>query len=254
MSPQGERYLPLDSPTSQGPCAFVVNPLLITQLVLGGIVRSSLTRLAPTSYLGVAYGGSLRCSYPSAFTWSFRPSFGFTHPTSTQSPNRPNLPPSKYFSAFFTWISIMSSSSHPTTHSQAVSDSYPPTHVLVRRVRSLAAALAGGSPPSSPIPSGSGRSQSLTREIELTTSPLQQAASSQGATSSPPPVATGRLASLPAGTFLKDLDMGASPAPGSHLEDVAMESAMLRDIAKALKYIAACLSAPMGGVERVGRE
>src|SRR5258706_10786274 len=26
MSPQGERYLPLDSPTSQGPHAFVVNP------------------------------------------------------------------------------------------------------------------------------------------------------------------------------------------------------------------------------------
>src|SRR5258706_5281816 len=42
-----------------------LTPLLVTQLVLGGIVRSSLTRLTPTSYLGVAYGGSLRCSYPS---------------------------------------------------------------------------------------------------------------------------------------------------------------------------------------------
>src|SRR5258706_10531396 len=66
--PTGRKDLPLDSPTSQGPCAFVVNPLLVTQLVLGGIVHSSLACLTPTSYLSVAYGGSLQCSYPSAPT------------------------------------------------------------------------------------------------------------------------------------------------------------------------------------------
>src|SRR5258706_7561364 len=44
-----------------------LTPLLVTQLVLGGIVRSSLARLAPTSYLSVAYGGSLPCSPSSAF-------------------------------------------------------------------------------------------------------------------------------------------------------------------------------------------
>src|SRR5258706_9227878 len=60
-----------------------LTPLLVTQLVLGGIVRSSLARLAPTSYLGVAYGGSLRCSYPSAQvtcrSWSRRSAGGAGH-------------------------------------------------------------------------------------------------------------------------------------------------------------------------------
>src|SRR5258706_4672504 len=41
------------------------------------------------------------------------------------------------------------------------------------------------------------------------------------------------------------------PASGSHLEDVEMESATTRDIAKALKDIAARLPVPLGGVERV---
>jgi len=45
--------------------------------------------------------------------------------------------------------------------------------------------------------------------------------------------------------------MGANPASGSHLEDVEMESATTRDIAKALKDIAARLPVPMGSVERV---
>ncbi len=137
------------------------------------------------------------------------------------------------------------------TCSQAVSELYPPTHIPVCWVQSLVAALAGGSPQSSPIPSGSSQSQSLTQEIELTASPLQQAALSQGATSSAPPISTGRSASLLAGAFLEDLDMGANPASGSHLEDVEMELAMMRDIAKALKDIAAHLPVPMGGVEWV---
>src|SRR5258706_550941 len=48
----------------------------------------------------------------------------------------------------------------PTTRSAAVSDSHLPTLIPGRRVRSLGAALAGGPPPSSSSPSGSGRAPS----------------------------------------------------------------------------------------------
>src|SRR5258706_10811496 len=64
-----------------------LTPLLVTQLVLGGIVRSSLARLAPTSYLSVAYGGSLPCSYPSVFFLELFAHFWF------YSPYFPPIPP-----------------------------------------------------------------------------------------------------------------------------------------------------------------
>src|SRR5258706_16080533 len=107
----------------------------------------------------------------------------------------------------------------PTTRSQAaVSDSHPPTLIPGRRVRSLGAALAGGPPPRSSSPSGSGRSQSPAPETVplLTASPLQQAAPSQGATSSPPPIAStsgARSASFPLGGFLGEGGMAFPPAP-----------------------------------------
>src|SRR5258706_15390817 len=117
----------------------------------------------------------------------------------------------------------------PTTRSQAVSDSHPPTLIPGRRVRSLGAALAGGSPQSSSSPSGSGRSQSPAPETVpmLTASPLQQPATSQGATSSAPPIAStsgARSASLPLGGFLEEVDMATTLVPLLD-EDVAMESA-----------------------------
>jgi len=65
MSPQGERYLPWTPPHPKDLALLLLTPLLITQLVLGGIVRSSLAHLAPTSYLSVAYSSSFQCSYPS---------------------------------------------------------------------------------------------------------------------------------------------------------------------------------------------
>ena len=78
----------------------------------------------------------------------------------------------------------------PHTRSQAVSDRYPPTLIMGNCMRSLGAAMAGGSPLSSPIPSsGSGSSPQL--ESLLTAPfPHQQAALSLGATSSPPPHAS----------------------------------------------------------------
>ncbi len=147
----------------------------------------------------------------------------------------------------------MSRHSGPSTRSQAVSDSYPPTHILVCWVQSLVAALAGGSPLSSPSPSSGGRSQSPSTETVLIPSPLQQAAPSQGTTSSAPPDAMAQSASLPAGAFLADLGTGAPPTPVGD-EDVVMKLATLRDIAKALKDIVACLPAPLGGVEWVVNE
>ncbi len=141
----------------------------------------------------------------------------------------------------------------PTTRSQAVSDSHLPTLTQGRRVRSLGAALAGGSPLSSSSPSGSDRSQSPVREFQsLITSPLQQAASSQGATSSGPPVAPSGacLALLPLGGFLEEVEMGTNPALPPD-EDVVMESATTRELAKALRDIAAHLPIPQGGAEWV---
>src|SRR5258706_4558938 len=142
----------------------------------------------------------------------------------------------------------------PLTRSQAVSESHPPTLTQGRRVRSLGAALAGGSPQSSPSPSSSDRLSPLGRpfqESELITPLSQQAASSQGASSSNPIelASGGRSASLPLG-FLDEVDEGASPSPHIAM-DVDPESAMTRELAKALKDIAACLPIPRDGVERV---
>src|SRR5258706_1668332 len=70
MSPQGKRYLPWTPPCPKDLVLSSLTPLLITQLVLGGIVCSSLACLTPTLYLGVAYGSSLQCSYPPVlFCW-----------------------------------------------------------------------------------------------------------------------------------------------------------------------------------------
>src|SRR5258706_7637417 len=49
MSPQGERYLPLDSPTSQGPRAFVVNPPARHSACVGR--HSPLLTRSPRSHL-----------------------------------------------------------------------------------------------------------------------------------------------------------------------------------------------------------
>src|SRR5258706_5816486 len=49
MSPEGERYLPLDSRTSQGPRAFVVNPLLVISACVGR--HSPLLTRSPRSHL-----------------------------------------------------------------------------------------------------------------------------------------------------------------------------------------------------------
>src|SRR5258706_12209255 len=140
----------------------------------------------------------------------------------------------------------------PTTRSSAVSDSHLPTLIPGRRVRPLGAALAGGSPPSSSSPSGSGRSQSPIPESvhPLTASLLQQAALSQGATSSNPPVAStsgARASSLPLGGFLEEVEMGSDPALPPD-EDIVMESATTRDLAKALRDLASRSPAPIGAV------
>ena len=139
------------------------------------------------------------------------------------------------------------------TRSQAVSDPYPPTLTRGRRVRSSGAALAGGSPLSSPSPSsGGGSSPQL--ETSLTPfPPPQQDASSPGAPSSNPRRSSGarRSGSEPIGARLEDAGMG-SPSPEPILtQDVEMESASTREIAKALRDLAARLPVPRDGVERV---
>ncbi len=81
----------------------------------------------------------------------------------------------------------------------------------------------------------------------LTTSPLQQAASSQGATSSTPPVAStsGACAtSLPLGGFLEEVDMAPTPALPLD-EDVVMESAMTRELRPACPSLGVVLSRPL---------
>src|SRR5258706_14861235 len=131
----------------------MLTPLLVNFVFFGGILCSSLTHLLQPCTSASAHGGSLWCSYTSPLPRSSWPSFQFNSPSSTtQLLDRSNTPPSK-IPAFSTSDLIMSRHSGPSTRSQAVSDSYPPTHILVCWVQSLVAALAGGSPLSSPSPS-----------------------------------------------------------------------------------------------------
>src|SRR5882757_6788292 len=150
----------------------------------------------------------------------------------------------------------MSEAGQPTTRATTVSDSYPPTLHPGRRVRSLGAALAGGSPQSSPSPSSSDRLSPLGGPILEFVPPLtilspQQASSRRGATSPPPIASTSGVRAgheLP-DAFLEELD--APPrAPTPHIGDVEMESATTRDLARALKDIAARLPVPSGAAER----
>src|SRR5258706_13063896 len=86
----------------------------------------------------------------------------------------------------------------------------------------------------------------------LTASPLQQANSSQGASSSAPPIASAsgaRSASLPLGGFLEEVDMAPTLVPVLD-EDVAMESATTRELAAGLKVIASHLPIPRGGAKQ----
>ena len=125
----------------------------------------------------------------------------------------------------------------PVTRSQAVSDSYPPILHPGRRVRSLGAALAGGSPQSSPTPSSAdelsplGRPSTEFLDVSLTDFPLQTA-SSQG---DPPLPSTSagtsgsRSRSLLLGATLEALKTGASLDP-EPINDVPMESATEREL------------------------
>ena len=140
------------------------------------------------------------------------------------------------------------SGSRPVT--RAVSDPRPPTH-SGRRVRSFGAALAGGSPLSSPSPSSDGRSPAL--EHELTFHLPFQTASSQGEPSSRPTNAasgSGSASQPRLGAFLEAADEEmASAAPQMTQPDMAMESATERELARALRDIAARLPVP---TDRVG--
>src|SRR5258706_2994962 len=143
----------------------------------------------------------------------------------------------------------MSGRAAPMTRSQAnVSSSLAPTLVPGRRMRSLGAALAGGSPQSSPSPSGSDRAQSPGLGVPFADHyPLhQQAATSQGATH-PTPLASStghRAASAPTGGSVADDDVIlGSPTPGPPSDiDVEMESATTREVTFALRVLKARLT------------
>src|SRR5882757_9861779 len=141
----------------------------------------------------------------------------------------------------------------PTTRATTVSDSYPPTLHPGRRVRSLGAALAGGSPQSSPSPSSSDRLSPLGGPILEFVPPLtvlspQQASGRRGATS-PPPIASTSGIRATAGPTLEEVGLDASP-PLTPIREVEMESSTQRDLARALRDIAARLPVPRDGLER----
>ena len=112
-------------------------------------------------------------------------------------------------------------------------------------MRSRAAAEASGSPLSSPIHSSGGRVPGSPSESPLLTAPqLPPDTSSQGATSSRNPVASSsgpRAASEPIEIGLDDQEMSDAPAPSDRDKDVVMESASNRDLAKAIRALAARL-------------
>ena len=128
----------------------------------------------------------------------------------------------------------------PVTRSQAVSDSYLPILHPGRRVRSLGAALAGGSPQSSPTPSSVDELSPLRRpsteflDGSLTDFPLQTASSQGDPLPSTSAGASGSCAqSLPIGATLEALETGASPDP-EPINDVPMESATERELRQTL--------------------
>jgi len=141
------------------------------------------------------------------------------------------------------------SGSRPMTRATAVSVSPPPTLIPGRRRHTLGAALVGGSPQSSPSPSSSDRLSPLGRpssEFAADHLPLQNA-SSQGDPSSAPIASTSgvRSRSLPLGAALEEVDMDADPLP-SLGNDVDMESAMTRELARALKTLRRVCRSPWG--------
>ena len=150
----------------------------------------------------------------------------------------------------------------PTTRSQAVSDSYIPTLTQGRRVRSLGAALAGGSPQSSPSPPSDGsaagssrlRLQELSDQLgfldgQLNVFPLQRTSSQGGPLPSTSAGASGsRARSLPIGGALEEV-LGSEPDAPS-VNDVPMESATERELRQTLRDIRACLPLSMSKVEK----
>ena len=139
----------------------------------------------------------------------------------------------------------------PTTRSQAVSDSYPPTLTQGRRVRSLGAALAGGSPQSSPSPPSDGsaadsswpRLQESSDQLgfrigQLNSFPLQRTSSQGGPIPSTSAGASGsRARSMPIGGALEEV-LGSEPDP-SLVNDVPMESQTERELRQTLRDIQA---------------
>ena len=142
------------------------------------------------------------------------------------------------------------------TRSRAVSDLHPPILHLGNRVQSLGAALAGGSPLSSPTPSSAdelspiGRPSTEFLDDSLIGFPLQNA-SSQGEPL--PSTSTGssgaRAQSLPLGATLELVDMGVLPEDDL-VNDVPMETATEKELRRTLQDICARLPLPMGKVER----
>ena len=112
-------------------------------------------------------------------------------------------------------------------------------------MQSRAAAEASGSPLSSPIHSSSGWAPGSPLESPLlTASQLPPDTSSQGATSSRNPVTSSsgpQAASKPIEIGLDDQEMSDALAPSDCDEDIVMESASNRDLAKAIRALAACL-------------
>ena len=151
----------------------------------------------------------------------------------------------------------MSDRACPTTRATAVSDSSAPILHPGRRVRSLGAALAGGSPQSSPTPSSVaelsplGRPATEIRSDSLTDFPFQHASSQGNPLPSTSAGTSGgpRAHSLPLGATLEALDAGASP-PLSPINDVPMESATERELRQTLQDIRARLPLALGKVER----
>src|SRR6267154_687924 len=147
----------------------------------------------------------------------------------------------------------MSEAGRPITRSNTVSSPHPPTLTRGRRVRSLGAALAGGSPQSSPSPSSSDRLSPLGGPILEFVPPLtilspQQASGRRGATS-PPPIASTSGVRASAGPTLEEVGLDASP-PLTPIRELELESSTQRDLARALRDIAARLPVPRDGLER----
>jgi len=136
----------------------------------------------------------------------------------------------------------------------AVSDSHPPILIPGRRVRSHGAALVGGSPLSSPVPSSPdvlsplGRPSLESLECSLTRFPFQQASSQgEGHLPSTSAAAVGRAQSL--GVALEEVKR-SSPARDPSVNDVVMESTTERELCRTLNDIRARLPLPMGKVEK----